>query len=151
MSLDLIFNISVWVTAPVKESGSISFIVWKVVLYLCTHVQNDLTLQVKRVIGSYVLNLWQPNLAYFQCIEVFNVFVNDETTFFLQTEDSDKEEPDNKTGELVQQAAVSVESEQNPEESVDKPEDEPEPEPEEDMADTVSGVVCNESDLKDGE
>lgn len=151
MSLDLIFNISVWVTAPVKESGSISFIVWKVVLYLCTHVQNDLTLQVKRVIGSYVLNLGQPNLAYFQCIEVFNVFVNDETTFFLQTEDSDKEEPDNRTGELVQQAAVSVESEQNPEESVDKPEDEPEPEPEEDMADTVSGVVCNESDLKDGE
>lgn len=129
----------------------VSFIVWKVVLYLCTHVQNDLTLQVKRVIGSYVLNLGQPNLAYFQCIEVFNVFVNDETTFFLQTEDSDKEEPDNRTGELVQQAAVSVESEQNPEESVDKPEDEPEPEPEEDMADTVSGVVCNESDLKDGE
>lgn len=129
----------------------VSFIVWKVVLYLCTHVQNDLTLQVKRVIGSYVLNLGQPNLAYFQCIEVFNVFVNDEMTFFLQTEDSDKEEPDNRTGELVQQAAVSVESEQNPEESVDKPEDEPEPEPEEDMADTVSGVVCNESDLKDGE
>lgn len=129
----------------------VSFIVWKVVLYLCTHVQNDLTLQVKRVIGSYVLNLGQPNLAYFQCIEVFNVFVNDETTFFLQTEDSDKEEPDNRTGELVQQAAVSVESEQNPEESVDKPEDEPEPEPEEDMADTVSGVVCNESDLKEGE
>lgn len=129
----------------------VSFIVWKVVLYLCTHVQNDLTLQVNRVIGSYVLNLGQPNLGYFQCIEVFNVFVNDETTFFLQTEDSDKEEPDNRTGELVQQAAVSVESEQNPEESVDKPEDEPEPEPEEDMADTVSGVVCNESDLKDGE
>lgn len=115
------------------------------------HVQNDLTLQVNGVIGSYVLNLGQPNLAYFQCIEVFNVFVNDEMTFFLQTEDSDKEEPDNRTGELVQQAAVSVESEQNPEESVDKPEDEPEPEPEEDMADTVSGVVCNESDLKDGE
>eukprot|EP00105_Crassostrea_gigas_P007010 XP_011421115.1 PREDICTED: apoptosis-inducing factor 3 isoform X2 [Crassostrea gigas] len=68
-----------------------------------------------------------------------------------QTEDSDKEEPDNRTGELVQQAAVSVESEQNPEESVDKPEDEPEPEPEEDMADTVSGMVCNESDLKDGD
>lgn len=129
----------------------LSFIVWKVVLYLCTHVQNDLTLQVNGVIGSYVLNLGQPNLAYFQCIEVFNVFVNDKTTFFLQTEDSDKEEPDNRTGELVQQAAVSVESEQNPEESVDKPEDEPEPEPEEDMADTVSGVVCNESDLKDGE
>lgn len=134
----------------------LSFIVWKVVLYLChqywhTHVQNDLTLQVNGVIGSYVLNLGQPNLAYFQCIEGFNVFVNDETTFFLQTEDSDKEEPDNGTGELVQQAAVSVESEQNPEESVDKPEDEPEPEPEEDMADTVSGVVCNESDLKDGE
>lgn len=129
----------------------VSFIVWKVVLYLCTHVQNDLTLQVNRVIGSYVLNLGQPNLGYFQCIEVFNVFVNDETTFFLQTEDSDKEEPDNRTGELVQQAAVSVESEQNPEESVDKPEDEPEPEPKEDMADTVSGVVCNESDLKDGE
>lgn len=116
-----------------------------------THVQNDLTLQVNGVIESYVLNLGQPNLAYFQCIEVFNVFVNDETTFFLQTEDSDKEEPDKGTGELVQQAAVSVESEQNPEESVDKPEDEPEPEPEEDMADTVSGVVCNESDLKDGE
>lgn len=129
----------------------VSFIVWKVVLYLCTHVQNDLTLQVNGVIGSYVLNLGQPSLAYFQCIEVFNVFVNNETTFFLQTEDSDKEEPDNRTGELVQQAAVSVESEQNPEESVDKPEDEPEPEPEEDMADTVSGVVCNESDLKDGE
>lgn len=127
------------------------FIVWKVVLYLCTHVQNDQTLQVNRVIESYVLNLGQPNLAYFQCIEVFNVFVNDEMTIFLQTEDSDKEEPDNRTGELVQQAAVSVESEQNPEESVDKPEDEPEPEPEEDMADTVSGVVCNESDLKDGE
>lgn len=108
-------------------------------------------MQVNRVIGFYVLNLGQPNLAYFQCIEVFNVFVNDETTFFLQIEDSDKEEPDNRTGELVQQAAVSVESEQNPEESVDKPEDEPEPEPEEDMADTVSGVVCNESDLKDGE
>lgn len=120
-------------------------------MYLCTHVQNDQTLQVNGVIGFYVLNLGQPNLAYFQCIEVFNVFVNDETTFFLQTEDSDKEEPDNRTGELVQQAAVSVESEQNPEESVDKPEDEPEPEPEEDMADTVSGVVCNESDLKDGE
>lgn len=34
---------------------------------------------------------------------------------------------------------------------MDKPEDEPEPEPEEDMADVVSGVVCNESDLKDGE
>lgn len=142
--------ISVWVTTPVKESGGIIHCL-KVVLYLCTHVQNDQTLQVKRVIGSYVLNLGQPNLAYFQCIEVFNVFVNDETTFFLQTEDSDKEEPDNRTGELVQQAAVSVESEQNPEESVDKPEDEPEPEPEEDMADTVSGVVCNESDLKDGE
>lgn len=129
----------------------VSFIVWKVVLYLCTHVQNDQNLQVNGVIGFYVLNLGQPNLAYFQCIEVFNVFVNDKTTFFLQTEDSDKEEPDNRTGELVQQAAVSVESEQNPEESVDKPEDEPEPEPEEDMADTVSGVVCNESDLKDGE
>lgn len=134
----------------------VSFIVWKVVLYQChqywlTHVQNDQTLQVNGVIGSYVLNLRQPNLAYFQCIEVFNVFVNYEMTFFLQTEDSDKEEPDNRTGELVQQAAVSVESEQNPEESVDKPEDEPEPEPEEDMADTVSGVVCNESDLKDGE
>lgn len=68
--------------------------------------------------------------------------------FFLQTEDSDKEEPDSGTGELIQQAA-SVESEQNPDESEDKPEDEPEPE--EDMADTVSGVVCNESDLKDGE
>lgn len=68
---------------------------------------------------------------------------NDEMLFFLQTEDSDKEEPDNGTGELVQQIAVGVESEQNP--------DEPEDDPEEDMADTVSGMVCNESDLKDGE
>lgn len=69
--------------------------------------------------------------------------VTTEETQPEQTNESDKEESDNGTGELVQQAAVSVESEQ--------PEYKPEDKSEEDMADTVTGVVCNESDLKDGD
>ena len=48
--------------------------------------------------------------------------------------DKDQDEPSSRTGELIQETTTSVDSE-----------------PEENMADTVSGVVCNESDLKDGE
>ncbi|XP_078337500.1 apoptosis-inducing factor 3-like isoform X4 [Crassostrea virginica] len=57
-----------------------------------------------------------------------------DTTQQFEGLDKDQEEPSSRTGELIQETTTSVDSE-----------------PEENMADTVSGVVCNESDLKDGD
>jgi hypothetical protein len=54
-------------------------------------------------------------------------------------EDTSKEEPDKDKEETFHIATVSVGGEEKQEDLT------------EDMADTVSAVVCNESDLKDGE